>query len=40
MLQAPSEICGILNRGKRLTPAQIADYIYGPGFPLPSQHDG
>jgi hypothetical protein len=33
MLQATGEIVGILNRGASLTPAEIADYIYGPGFP-------
>lgn len=33
MLQATDEINDILNRGVSLTPAQIADYIYGPGFP-------
>lgn len=36
MLQADFEINDALNRGVRLTPAQIADYIYGPGFPLES----
>lgn len=34
MLQATGEINGILNRGVRLTPAQVADYIYGPSFPV------
>jgi hypothetical protein len=34
MLRAGHEINEALNRGVRLTPAQIADYIYGPGFPL------
>lgn len=34
LLQATHEINEALNRGVRLTPPQIADYIYGPGFPL------
>lgn len=34
MLQASIEINTTLNRGVRLSAAQIADYIYGPGFPL------
>ena len=34
MFQATLEICVLLNRGISLTPAQIADYIYGSGsFP-------
>jgi hypothetical protein len=37
MQQAGDEVNKILNRGTRLTPAQIADYIYGSGpFPLSS----
>jgi hypothetical protein len=36
MMQASAEINEAFNRGVRLTPAQIADYIYGSGsFPHP-----
>lgn len=34
MRQASGEICALLNQGVKLTPLQIADYIYGSGsFP-------
>lgn len=40
MQQASEEVCEILNRGIRLTPAEIADYIYGTGsFPNLSPQD-
>jgi len=32
MRQASAEINELFNRGQRLTPAQIVDYIYGSGF--------
>jgi hypothetical protein len=38
MMQATFEINDLLNRGKKLTPAQIADYIYGSG-PFPHVED-
>lgn len=33
MQQADREISDVLNRGQKLTPAQITDYIYGSDFP-------